>query len=236
MKKHKRQIPDLVETVAVVMVCIACIGAVRNWGWFDKSEPEPIEIPEAVFEPIKLSEPVEETQPVEPPVAPVVETQPVEPPEPVAEPVLLSNVIVEPEPDTPVVEEPEDPELPYTDEELEMLALVIYQEAGADACSDDTRLKVGTVVMNRVADDRFPDTIYEVITAPYQYGRLHWTGIVWPDRASTEPEAHAVERAYLCAERILQGERFLPSDVVFQAEFTQGVEIVSEQDGFYFCR
>lgn len=128
------------------------------------------------------------------------------------------------------------PELPYTEEELEWLALVIYQEAGADACSDDTRLKVGTVVMNRVADDRFPGTIEEVLLQEAQYGRLHWTGLVWPERASTEEEAHAVERAYRCAERILMGERFLPADVIWQAEFTQGTEVVCEQEGFYFCR
>lgn len=123
----------------------------------------------------------------------------------------------------------------YTDAELEMLALVIYQEAGGDACSDDTRLKVGTVVMNRVADSRFPDSIYEVLTQEQQYGRLYWTGLVWPERASQPGEAHAVERAYDCAERILEGERLLPEDVIFQSEYIMG-EIVAEQDGFYFCR
>ena len=127
-------------------------------------------------------------------------------------------------------------EPPYTDEELEMLALVIYQEAGADYCSDETRLMVGTVVMNRVADDRFPNTIYEVLTQRAQYGRLHWTGIVWPARASNSGEAHAVERAYQLAERILLGERLLPGDVIWQAEFKQGTEVVAYQDGMYFCR
>ena len=117
-----------------------------------------------------------------------------------------------------------------------MLALVIYQEAGADYCSDETRLMVGTVVMNRVADSRFPNTIYEVLTQRAQYGRLHWTGIVWPARASYESEAHAVERAYKLAERILLGERALPEDVIWQAEFKQGTEVVAYQDGVYFCR
>lgn len=189
----------------------------------------------------------------EPPVAEVTETtpEPVETPEPVAvkpeivEPeVILLTCAVEYEPIIVEATKPAEMELPstgepepvYTDEELDMLALVIYQEAGADACSDDTRLKVGTVVMNRVADDRFPGSIYEVITQEAQYGRLHWTGPVWPERASTEQEAHAVKRAYDCAERILQGERFLPGDVIWQAEFVQGTEIVSQQDGFYFCK
>lgn len=129
-----------------------------------------------------------------------------------------------------------DPEPTYTDAELEMLALVIYQEAGGDACNDETRLMVGNVVMNRVADDRFPNTIEEVLLQERQYGRLHWTGLVWADRASKPEEAHAVERAYDCAERVLNGERLLPDDVIWQAEFKQGTEVVAEQDGFYFCR
>lgn len=124
---------------------------------------------------------------------------------------------------------------PYTDKELEYLALVIYQEAGGDNYSDDTRLKVGTVVMNRVADKRFPDTIFDVILQRGQYGRLYWTGPTWPSRRWDPLEAHAVERAYTIAERIMNGERALPKDVVYQSEYIQG-EIVVHQGGFYFCR
>ena len=125
---------------------------------------------------------------------------------------------------------------PYTEDELEMMALVIYQEAGGNACSDETRLMVGNVVMNRVADSRFPDTIYDVLTRRGQYGLLHWTGLVWPAKASDPSEAHAVKRAYECAERVLLGERVLPEDVIWQAEFIQGTEVVAYQDGMYFCR
>ena len=137
---------------------------------------------------------------------------------------------------TEATEAPTEPEPPYTEEELEALALVIYQEAGADYCSDETRLMVGTVVMNRVADPRFPDTIEEVLTQKYQYGRLHWTGLVWAERASRETEAHAVQRAYEIAERILNGERAFEAGVIWQAEFPQGTEVVAYQDGMYFCK
>ena len=127
-------------------------------------------------------------------------------------------------------------EPPYSNEELEMMALVIYQEAGGDSCSDETRLMVGTVVMNRVEDKRFPNSLYGVLTQRAQYGRLHWTGLTWPARASNPSEAKAVARAYRCAERILLGERVLPEDVIWQAEFIQGTEVVAYQDGMYFCR
>lgn len=68
-------------------------------------------------------------------------------------------------------------------EDLEMLACVIYQEAGGDECSDECRIDVGDVVLNRVADSRFPDTLEGVLTQRGQYGRFSTTGIVWPERA-----------------------------------------------------
>ena len=121
----------------------------------------------------------------------------------------------------------------YTDEELELLACAIYCEAGGDACSDETRRMVGEVILNRAADPRFPASIAGVLTQKSQYGRFHWTGVVWPSRAAHEPEA--VERAYRCAEAVLTEPRLLPEDVVFQAEFVQG-EIVASAPGYYFCR
>ena len=121
--------------------------------------------------------------------------------------------------------------------ELEMLALVIYQEAGGDACSDSTRRMVGEVVLNRIDHPMYPNTMEEVLTQYGQYGRLHWTGLVWPERAKYEVERHAVERAYRIAEELLTSDyRLLPGDVLFQAEFPQGSEIVVEQEGLYFCR
>lgn len=129
--------------------------------------------------------------------------------------------------------EPEEEAPAYSAEDLEMLACAIYCEAGGDACTDETRRMVGEVILNRVADPRFPDTIAGVLTQKSQYGRFHWTGVVWPSRAAHEPEA--VERAYRCAEAVLTEPRLLPEDVVFQAEFVQG-EIVASAPGYYFCR
>ena len=127
------------------------------------------------------------------------------------------------------------PDKTYTDEELEILALIVYQEAGGDIVSDDTRRLVAQVFLNRVNDSRFPDSFYEVATEERQYGRLYWTGIVWPDRASSQEEAHAVERAYKIAQEVLESnEPVCPEGVIFQAEFVQG-DIYAEQDGLYFC-
>lgn len=118
-------------------------------------------------------------------------------------------------------------------EELELLACAIYCEAGGDTASDETRRMVGEVILNRAADPRFPASIAGVLTQKSQYGRFHWTGVVWPSRAAHEPEA--VERAYRCAEAACTEPRLLPEDVVFQAEFIQG-EVVATAPGYYFCR
>lgn len=129
----------------------------------------------------------------------------------------------------------DEPAPTYTEEELNILALIVYQEAGGDAVSDDTRRLVAQVFLNRVADDRFPDTFYDVATAERQYGRLHWTRIEWPDRASSEYEKHAVDRAYEIAKEVLESdEPVCPATVVFQAEFIQG-DVYAHQDGMYFC-
>lgn len=165
---------------------------------------------------------------------------------PCEEPVAVSVLVVEAKQPTYIIEDKlheyllDMPVIPvkeakaYTEAELEAVALVIYQEAGGDACTDETRIMVGNVVMNRVADSRFPNTIEEVLLQKAQYGRLHWTGLVWPERAANEPEA--VERAYKCAEMVLNGEKLLPDDCIWQAEFVQGKEVVAHSDGFYFCR
>lgn len=149
-----------------------------------------------------------------------------------AQPQQIKEVIVE----KPVIEYVMTPyERTWSDEELFYMAVVIYQEAGGDSCSDSTRIAIGNVVLNRKNSPDFPNTILDVCTDEAQWGRLHWTGMVFPSRAFTEEEAHAVSRAYDCARRVLDGEKVLEDDVIWAAEFEQG-ETVLHQDGFYFGR
>lgn len=145
---------------------------------------------------------------------------------PVEKPVEIVDNYIE----QPVVTEPA-----YTEQQREILAIIIYQEAGGDKCSDDTRRKVGSVFLNRVNSSLFPNTFEEVATQNRQYGTLYITGIQWPDRAAHEQEAHAVERAYNIAEELLTGGSILPDNVIWQAEFPQGDGTYCYQDGLYFC-
>lgn len=135
------------------------------------------------------------------------------------------------------IEEPVEEEIEVDPEELELLACVIYQEAGADYCCDDCRRRVADVVLNRVEDDRFPDNIQDVLTQKRQYGRYYWTGVVWPERAKNDCEKHAVERAYRIAEEVLKGEHseLYGEGYIWQAEFKQGTGVVHcDQCKIYF--
>ena len=120
---------------------------------------------------------------------------------------------------------------------VEKLACAIYSEAGGDECSDECRINVGDVILNRVKDPRFPNTIEGVLTAPRQYGTFSQTGIVWPERAQNPGEAEAVERAWRIAEELLAGDHgeLFGAGYVWQAEFTQGGDGFW-LDGIYFGR
>lgn len=122
------------------------------------------------------------------------------------------------------------------DGDWERLACVIYQEAGGDECCDLCRYRVADVVLNRVNDPRFPDSIEEVLEEPKQWGLYSETGIIWPVRAGLESEAGAVARAYDIAYDVLSGNHSdLTSRYIWCAEFPQGDDWVY-CDGIYFGR
>lgn len=133
----------------------------------------------------------------------------------------------------------EAPSAPVTDEtvlevdpdELEMLACVIYQEAGGNGSCDDCRRYVADVVLNRMESPEFPNTMYEVLTAKGQYGEFYWTGITWAERAKNPGEKHAVKRAYRIAEEVLSGQhsKLYGEGYIWQARHVQGT------DGFWCC-
>jgi hypothetical protein len=169
-----------------------------------------------------------ETEPeIEEPAEPEV-TEPIEEP---TEP--ETTEATEPATEEPTEEptEPEPTEPPIDPYDLELLALVIYQEAGGSAHCDECRRRVADVVLNRVADSRFPDTIEDVLLEKYQYGLLWQTGIVWPARRNDPNEKYAVERAYRIAEEVLSGNHseVYGEGYVWQAEFVQG------KGGFWCC-
>lgn len=123
-------------------------------------------------------------------------------------------------------------------EDMELLAIAICQEGGGDSVCDECRYRIGDVVLNRVNDPRFPDTLQEVLEQEGQYGRFHWTGVKWPDRASNAEEQNAVERAKETSYNLLADIRhseLYGNGYIWQAEFKQGTDIV-ECCGIYYGR
>lgn len=114
--------------------------------------------------------------------------------------------------------------------DLYILSHIISAEAGN--CSRDMMLSVGSVVLNRVADSRFPNTIQEVVfqNNPIQYAPTI-NGTYWD-----VPTDEAVE----VAEELLKNGSAIDESVVWQAEFKQGNGVYDTIESpwgttMYFC-
>lgn len=118
----------------------------------------------------------------------------------------------------------------YTDEDFYVLSHIISAEAGN--CQEEMMIGVGSVVLNRVADDRFPDTIKEVVFDPGQYSPT-WNGTYY-----NEPTEEAVE----VAEMLLEEGSQYPADVIWQSNEILGEEYthIDPPSGvgkrMYFCK
>jgi len=101
-------------------------------------------------------------------------------------------------------------------DDLFWLALAIQHEAGSDWLCDEHQLWVGNVVLNRVASPLFPSTTIHGVL--HQRGQYPWATRTWN-------RSFVSERAFANAQRLLNGERFAPAEVVFQAQFVQGITV-----------
>lgn len=113
----------------------------------------------------------------------------------------------------------------YTQSDLDLLARVVNAEAGSDWMTDEHQRAVASVVLNRVADSRFPNTIYGVV---YQKGQYACT---WNGAINKTP----TQRAYNNAKYVLDNGVTTPKNVVFQAQFRQGRGVWKYIQGHYFC-
>lgn len=115
----------------------------------------------------------------------------------------------------------------YTDDDLWYLSRVIQAESGY--CSKEMMEGVGSVVLNRVADERFPDSIREVIEQPGQYSTLSWLSSQVPTDECMEVTIDLLEN----------GSKY-PADVVWQANFPQGSSVYkmisTSYSTMYFCK
>ena len=102
----------------------------------------------------------------------------------------------------------------YSENDLYVLSHVISAEAGN--CGTEMLTAVGSVVLNRVADKRFPNTIEEVVfqTDPSVQYAPTVNGTYW-----NEP----TEDAMTVAKMLLEEGSQLPADVIYQSN-----EIIGE--------
>ena len=112
------------------------------------------------------------------------------------------------------------------DTDLWYLSRVIQTESGF--CTQEMQEAVGSVVLNRVNDDRFPDSIPEVIEQPGQYSTASYL-------ASVEPTQEAINVAV----DLLENGSKLPADIIYQANFSQGaytyMTLSTSYSTMYFC-
>lgn len=82
----------------------------------------------------------------------------------------------------------------YVEEDLYWLSRAIYSESGNQPMKG--RIAVGTVILNRVANEAFPDTIKEVIFAPRQFSPVS-NGTIF-----LTPDEESVVAAKLCLDGV----------------------------------
>jgi len=130
------------------------------------------------------------------------------------------------EEDYPIISQKE-----YSDDDLDLLSRLINAEAGSEWIPDLVQLYVGSVVINRMKSDLYPDSLYDVIYQDGQYSP------VMDGSINNTPDKRTVENA----RRLLDEGSILPANVVFQANFVQGDGIFYEYyDEYlgtttYFC-
>lgn len=121
----------------------------------------------------------------------------------------------------------------WTDYDLDLLAAVIYYEAGSDECTDRHQQLVAQVVINRKNSSEFPDTIYDIITQRNQYSTCDNV------LSSAGNKDLIPQRCYDNAIEVLNGNVECPDNVVWQANFLQGSgvyeEIYTSYSVSYFC-
>ena len=101
----------------------------------------------------------------------------------------------------------------YTQADLDLLARLIYCEMGCSWIPDEQQRKVGSVVLNRMASELYPDTLQEVIYQPGQYS---------PAASGWLESVTADDKARQNAQWLLENGSILPGGVLGQSTVALG--------------
>lgn len=125
----------------------------------------------------------------------------------------------------------EAPKAAYTQADLDLLSRLIYAEAGCAWIPDWVQRMVGSVVLNRVESQYYPDTIREVIYQPGQYAPT-WDGSLQktPDARTIENARYLLEHGSICPENVVGQNSIITGSGVYTSYYDQVLETT-----IYFC-
>lgn len=133
-------------------------------------------------------------------------------------------------PDRPFIYEPEEepyvepryPEFYLTAADVELMARVVWAEARGE--SDKGQQAVAEVILNRLAMEKYPDTVRDVVYAVNQFRSVPFL----EDAEPTQTQYEAVERA-------IRGPYILPMDVTYFARSAYNRSVWGIIGGHIFC-
>ena len=125
----------------------------------------------------------------------------------------------------------EAPKAAYTQADLDLLSRLIYAEAGCTWIPDWVQRMVGSVVLNRVESQYYPDTIREVIYQPGQYAPT-WDGSLQktPDARTIENARYLLEHGSICPENVVGQNSIVTGSGVYTSYYDQVLDTT-----IYFC-
>ena len=108
----------------------------------------------------------------------------------------------------------------YSEEDLDLLARIIYAEAGCTWIPNWVQRMVGSVVLNRVKSTYYPNTIREVIYQPGQYsaawnGSINWT----PDYRTRENARYLLENGSICPGNVIGQNSIITGSGVYRSYY-----------------
>lgn len=123
-----------------------------------------------------------------------------------------------------VIEEPDS-------QELDLLARIIHAEAGYEKYAG--QVAVGNVIMNRIADSRFPDTLQEVIYQPGQFTPAQNGSLerIIPDESSIK-----AAKEVLAGEVLVEDALFFYNPYVSTSSFFDSLEFVVDIGNHRFLK
>ena len=121
------------------------------------------------------------------------------------------------------VEEEIQSDTDISEEDIDLLARAIWNECGI--LGEKGQYYCGSVILNRINHEQFPDNLYEVLYADKQY-QIVKNGMI---------NREAPKESYDIARDLLENGSILPYNIVYQAQFKQGKYVYEIIGNTYFC-